>query len=229
MQPARMKLHAKEHTNNPVHRPNFRGHALTKGGSSPSTQDSTRDPSPSSLSTKRAKRLVSAPPSDEPSSFGPGSEAGGGMRMPPTSSERWFKDLCRCSLSPSRTMSSVCPSRLPGTLLHTCRVGLASQRVLENLAAGIMLMVFRSFQVGDVVQIAGKRGVVCKITLLATRIDTFSNVRMSIPNKDIFGSIVENYSRNNDQVQGVWFNGVRDGAKNGGGILGRYALPLVLH
>ena len=149
--------------------------------------------------------------------------------MPPTSSERWFKDLCRCSLSPSRTMSSVCPSRLPGTLLHTCRVGLASQRVLENLAAGIMLMVFRSFQVGDVVQIAGKRGVVCKITLLATRIDTFSNVRMSIPNKDIFGSIVENYSRNNDQVQGVWFNGVRDGAKNGGGILGRYALPLVLH
>ena len=76
-------------------------------------------------------------------------------------------------------------------------IGLASQRVLENLAAGIMLMVFRSFQVGDVVQIAGKRGVVCKITLLATRIDTFSNVRMSIPNKDIFGSIVENYSRNN--------------------------------
>ena len=132
MQPARMKLHAKEHTNNPVHRPNFRGHALTKGGSSPSTQDSTRDPSPSSLSTKRAKRLVSAPPSDEPSSFGPGSEAGGGMRMPPTSSERWFKDLCRCSLSPSRTMSSVCPSRLPGTLLHTCRVPGPSQRMSHH-------------------------------------------------------------------------------------------------
>jgi hypothetical protein len=32
MQPARFKLHAKEHTNNPVQRPNFRGHALTKGG-----------------------------------------------------------------------------------------------------------------------------------------------------------------------------------------------------
>jgi len=29
MQPARIKLHAKEHTNNPVQRPNFRGHALT--------------------------------------------------------------------------------------------------------------------------------------------------------------------------------------------------------
>jgi len=75
-------------------------------------------------------------------------------------------------------------------------IGLASQRVLENLAAGIMLMVFRNFQVGDIVQVSGKLGVVCKITLLATRIDTFSNVRMSIPNKDIFGSIVENFSRN---------------------------------
>jgi len=51
-------------------------------------------------------------------------------------------------------------------------------------------------QVGDIVQVSGKLGVVCKITLLATRIDTFSNVRMSIPNKDIFGSIVENFSRN---------------------------------
>ena len=75
-------------------------------------------------------------------------------------------------------------------------IGLASQRVLENLAAGIMLMVFRNFQVGDIVQVAGKVGVVCKITLMATRIDTFSNVRTSIPNKDIFASIVENYSRN---------------------------------
>ena len=65
-------------------------------------------------------------------------------------------------------------------------IGLASQRVLENLAAGIMLMVFRNFQVGDIVQVSGKMGVVCKITLIATRIDTFSNVRMSIPNKDIF-------------------------------------------
>ena len=75
-------------------------------------------------------------------------------------------------------------------------IGLASQRVLENLAAGVMLMVFRNFQVGDIVQVSGKMGVVCKITLIATRIDTFSNVRMSIPNKDIFGSIVENFSRN---------------------------------
>ena len=32
MQPARIKLHAKEHTNNPVQRPHFRGHALTKRG-----------------------------------------------------------------------------------------------------------------------------------------------------------------------------------------------------
>ena len=32
MQPARIKPHAKEHTNNPVQRPHFRGHALTKRG-----------------------------------------------------------------------------------------------------------------------------------------------------------------------------------------------------
>ena len=75
-------------------------------------------------------------------------------------------------------------------------IGLASQRVLENLAAGLMLMVFRTFEVGDLVQISGKVGIVYKISLIATRIDTLSNVRLSIPNKDVFGSVVENWSRN---------------------------------
>jgi len=75
-------------------------------------------------------------------------------------------------------------------------VGLASQRVLENLAAGVMLMIFRNFQIGDMIVVSGRTGIVSKITLLSTRIDTFQNVRISIPNKDMFGSIVENYSRN---------------------------------
>ncbi|MCG8583539.1 MAG: mechanosensitive ion channel [Pirellulales bacterium] len=71
-------------------------------------------------------------------------------------------------------------------------VGLAFQGTLANFAAGVMLLIFRPFKVGDVVQISGETGVVFEIQIFTTSIDTFDNRRIIIPNGGIFGSTIEN-------------------------------------
>jgi small conductance mechanosensitive channel len=71
-------------------------------------------------------------------------------------------------------------------------VGLAFQGTLGNFAAGIMLLVFRPYKVGDVVNVAGQVGKVNEIELFTTTLDTFDNRRIIIPNGTIFGSVIEN-------------------------------------
>lgn len=71
-------------------------------------------------------------------------------------------------------------------------VGLAFQGTLSNFAAGIMLLMFRPFQVGDVVSVAGQTGKVDEIELFTTTLDTFDNRRFIIPNGQVFGATIEN-------------------------------------
>jgi small conductance mechanosensitive channel len=71
-------------------------------------------------------------------------------------------------------------------------VGLALQGTLSNFSAGIMLLAFRPFKVGDVVNMAGVVGKVDEIQLFTTTIDTADNRRIIIPNGSIFGSTIEN-------------------------------------
>ncbi len=71
-------------------------------------------------------------------------------------------------------------------------VGLAFQGTLSNFAAGAMLLVFRPYKVGDVVDVAGKLGKVDEIELFTTTIDTFDNRRIIIPNSEIYGAVIEN-------------------------------------
>ena len=71
-------------------------------------------------------------------------------------------------------------------------VGLALQGSLQNFAAGVMLLVFRPFGVGDVVDAAGERGKIFEISLFTTQMDTPDNRRIIIPNGEIFGSTIEN-------------------------------------
>ena len=71
-------------------------------------------------------------------------------------------------------------------------VGLALQGSLQNFAAGVMLLVFRPFGVGDVVDTAGERGKIFEISLFTTQMDTPDNRRIIIPNGEIFGSTIEN-------------------------------------
>ena len=71
-------------------------------------------------------------------------------------------------------------------------VGLALQGTLANFAAGIMLLIFRPFKIGDYVEIADEKGFVRDISLFFTRITTRENRLIIVPNDDIFGSTIEN-------------------------------------
>ena len=71
-------------------------------------------------------------------------------------------------------------------------VGLAFQGTLSNLAAGVMLLIFRPFKVEDVVNVGGQTGKVYEIDLFSTIMDTPDNRRIIIPNGQVFGAVIEN-------------------------------------
>jgi len=71
-------------------------------------------------------------------------------------------------------------------------VGLAFQGTLSSFSAGIMLLVFRPFKVGDVVAAGGVTGVVEEIELFTTEFKTPDNRKVIVPNSAIFGSTIEN-------------------------------------
>lgn len=71
-------------------------------------------------------------------------------------------------------------------------IGLAFQGTLSNFAAGIMLLMFRPFNVGDVINVAGQTGKVNAIELFTCTLDSFDNRRLIIPNGQIFGATIEN-------------------------------------
>lgn len=75
-------------------------------------------------------------------------------------------------------------------------IGLALQGSLSNVASGIALALFRPFRVGDVVVLQGYTGTVKEIDLFTTRVDTFENRRIILPNGKIFGDVIENVTFN---------------------------------
>jgi small conductance mechanosensitive channel len=75
-------------------------------------------------------------------------------------------------------------------------IGLALQGTLSNVASGVMLLVLRPFRVGQFVEIAGGRqGTVREIGLFTCLLITRDGVYVSIPNSEIFGATIVNYSR----------------------------------
>jgi small conductance mechanosensitive channel len=78
-------------------------------------------------------------------------------------------------------------------------IGLALQRTLSNLAAGIMLVVFRPFHVADRIEAGGVVGTIREINLFYSEIDTDDNVRVVFPNGMLWGQIVRVPSRNDTE------------------------------
>ena len=76
----------------------------------------------------------------------------------------------------------------------TLAVGLALQGAMSNLAAGVMLMIFRPYKAGDFVDAAGRFGLVEEISLFTTEIKTFDNQQIIIPNGKIWGDDITNHS-----------------------------------
>ena len=75
-------------------------------------------------------------------------------------------------------------------------VGMALQGTLGNFAAGIMLLMFRPFKIDDYIVVADTQGTVEEIDLFTTRLNTLDNRHVIIPNGEIFGAKLENYTRN---------------------------------
>lgn len=75
-------------------------------------------------------------------------------------------------------------------------IGLAWQGVLADFAAGIMILVMRPFKVGDAVDIAGESGSVEEVGLITTRLNSFDNVAMIMPNSNVWGNNIKNLSKN---------------------------------
>jgi small conductance mechanosensitive channel len=75
-------------------------------------------------------------------------------------------------------------------------VGLALQGTLSNLAAGIMLVLFRPFHIGDRIEAGGIVGTAREINLFYSEVDTDDNVRVIFPNGKLWGDIVKVPSRN---------------------------------
>ncbi|OUC12823.1 MAG: mechanosensitive ion channel protein MscS [Alkalinema sp. CACIAM 70d] len=71
-------------------------------------------------------------------------------------------------------------------------VGLALQNSLSHLAAGILLISFRHFEVGDTIEGGGVSGTVDSIGLFSTTIITGDNVRITIPNSQLFSGTLKN-------------------------------------
>lgn len=78
-------------------------------------------------------------------------------------------------------------------------VGLAFQDTLSNFAAGVLMLVFRPFKVGDAVSAAGITGKVIEIGLFTTAFDTPDNRRIIVPNKAIAGGTIENITHHHER------------------------------
>jgi small conductance mechanosensitive channel len=75
-------------------------------------------------------------------------------------------------------------------------IGLSLQGSLANFAAGVLIVMFRPYRVGDFVEAAGVAGSVVQVQILTTVLKTGDNKQIVIPNGQIMGSIITNYSAN---------------------------------
>ena len=75
-------------------------------------------------------------------------------------------------------------------------IGLALQGTLSNVAAGVMMLIIRPFNVGDYIDSGGIAGTVTNLGLFTTELATPDNVYIQAPNSKLWSSEVYNYSRN---------------------------------
>jgi len=74
-------------------------------------------------------------------------------------------------------------------------LGVASQTSIGNIVSGFFLVSEKSFELGDVIKIGDKTGVVHSIDLLSIKIKTFDNLYIRVPNQTVISSEVTNITR----------------------------------
>lgn len=73
-------------------------------------------------------------------------------------------------------------------------IGLALQGTLSNVAAGVMLILFRPYRIGDSVELNGRGGVVSDVNLFVTEIVTPDHTRIVLPNAQCWGAPISNFT-----------------------------------
>jgi small conductance mechanosensitive channel len=89
-------------------------------------------------------------------------------------------------------------------------VGLALQGTLSNFAAGVMLLFFRPFKVGDFIDAGGTTGTVEEIGVFATTMKSPDNIKIVVPNSQVYGQTIKNFNgfdtRRIDLVIGISYD-----------------------
>ena len=89
-------------------------------------------------------------------------------------------------------------------------VAFAMQSTLSNFAAGLMIMIYRPFDVGNYVTVAGVSGTVKEVSLVSTTVVTPDNQVIVIPNANVWGSVITNVTgsetRRVDLVFGIGYS-----------------------
>ena len=89
-------------------------------------------------------------------------------------------------------------------------VGLALQGTLANFASGVMLLVFRPFDLGDYVDAGGTAGTVMEIGIFSTTLKSPDNIKITVPNSQVYGATISNFNgyetRRVDMVMGISYD-----------------------
>lgn len=96
-------------------------------------------------------------------------------------------------------------------------IGLALQSTLSNFASGILMLVYRPFDLDDVICIENNSCTVKKMTLFSTTVTSFDNTVLVVPNNTIWGGVIINYTTNPvrrvDLIFGISYSDDIDTAK----------------
>jgi small conductance mechanosensitive channel len=88
-------------------------------------------------------------------------------------------------------------------------IAFALQNSLSNFASGILMLVYRPFDIGEVVDVAGVIGKVEHLNLLSTHLRTFDNKQVIVPNNSVWGDVITNVTgiteRRVDMVFGIGY------------------------
>ncbi len=97
-------------------------------------------------------------------------------------------------------------------------IGLALQGSLANFASGVLMIIFKPFKLGDLVEAGGVLGTVMKIGIFTTHVDTLDNRKTIVPNAKLMSDNITNYSANKtrrvDMEAGISYGDDIDTARN---------------
>lgn len=89
-------------------------------------------------------------------------------------------------------------------------IAFALQNSLSNFASGILMLVYRPFDIGEVIDVAGVIGKVEHLNLLSTHLRTFDNKQVIVPNNSVWGDVITNVTgiteRRVDMVFGIGYD-----------------------